>query len=119
MTGLKQSIVSLEAADSVAGATAGFQDIAGVSTTEKSLDLSALKGRYVKIYSEGVDVYIAFTDVATNVILAASVSTMNDMVPDRIDQGGGGVHVVIPMRSPILKYKAVTGTGGNLRVIAS
>jgi hypothetical protein len=117
MTKVVQSIVSDAAAYSVAGAATGYQDIGGVSTTEKSLDLTDLAGRYVKVYCETVDVYVTFTDVASNIILTTTSTVHADRVPDRIDQGGQGAHMVVPRHAVILKYKAVSGSGGNLRVI--
>lgn len=105
-------------ARSVQGPTVGFCD-ATVTSTEERVDLTLYGGRYVTIYFEGDDGYIAFaaTNVATIVVTAQAMGTVG--VPLRVYQGVPA-HVVVPKAAPFLCFRSV-GAGGTvvIRVLPS
>lgn len=110
MTAPSHDAVTESEARTVKGATVGFCD-ATTSTTTEYVDLSEWAGRYVKIYCETSDHYFCF-GAATGFTMdvdAAAVGTL--YVPDRVDAGGAGTHVVIPRNKPWLGYRTVSGAG--------
>lgn len=112
----KVTTVSQAAADSVQGSQGGFCD-ATTSTSEEGLDLSAFAGRYVKIYCETVDHYYTFAPSGvTGVLDETAKSTYTDYVVDRLEFGARGTHEIVPREKPVLRFKAVSGTG-KIRII--
>lgn len=117
MVAPKTSIVAPGQAQSVQGATVGFCD-ATTSVSDERVDLSTWAGRYVKIYCESADHYFCFSASDTETIETGAQVVGTLAVADRVDQGGQGVHVVVPVNAPILVYRTVSGAG-VLRVLPS
>lgn len=111
-------------ARTVHGPRFGFCDTS-TSTTAEYLDLSAYKGKYIKIVVSTVDHWVCFgvnatftmdTDAAA--MVAASVNnghpfvTFADSVAERVKADDlNGIEVVVPVEAPFLAYKTVSGTG--------
>lgn len=110
-------IVSDGAAQSVQGPTVGFCDIT-VSTSEEGVDLTAWAGRYVTIYVETDDAYIAFTTAAANVIVLTAQAAGTVGVPLRVYLGQP-VHLVVPKSAPFLRYRSVASAASAIRVVPS
>jgi len=113
---LKQSIVSEIAAGSVAPPTVGIQVRGTVGVAEAELDLASYKGRYVHLYCEDVDLYFAFFAESGGALSFASTAVSTDGVPGRVDQGGAGIHFVVPTGATFMVYRAVSGAGGSLTI---
>jgi len=113
---LKQSIVSDIAAGSVAPPTVGMQIRGTVDTTEAELDVASYKGRYVHLYCEDVDLYFAFFVASGGALSFTSTTVSTGGVPGRVDQGGAGVHFVVPTGATYMVYRSVSGAGGSFTI---
>jgi hypothetical protein len=112
--------VSRGEADSVAGPQndKGFQD--AVVAAEAEVNLSAWAGHYVCIQGFGDDFDVCFNDTAGEAISTGDIAVNTaGQVARRIYRDTDGIHVVVPSKKTILRYKPVTTTTGTFRVTRS
>lgn len=109
--------VSRGAADSVAGASMGFQQTS--VTAEGSVDLSAWEGLYIRVQVLG-DVYdLAFVAAAATTIATGNVAVGGAAVAERLADGtttGASTQMVVPGGYSVLKYKPVNSTSSTIRI---
>lgn len=113
---MSNTVVSDAAAYSIQAPIEGLCD-ATVTTGEESLDCKALVGKYVYVQAEGCDIYVAFAATSTPTINLAAATTVTAMVPI-LCKDGVMVPFVVQADSPVMKYKAKSGSGA-IRVVRS
>lgn len=111
-------------ARTVHGPRFGFCD-ATTSTTQEYIDLSAYKGKYIKIVVATVDHWVCFgtsasftMDIDAAAMVAAAPGnghgyvTFADSVAERVKADDlNGIEVVVPPDAPFLSYRTVSATG--------
>jgi len=95
--------------------TLGLADVS-TSTTQESLDLSQLAGRYVEIFVD-VDTYVAGDTDGTGSITLLAATTPTNLVP-AIAYAGVPNAYVVPEDKPFLLYQTLAGSG-FIRVVAA
>jgi hypothetical protein len=111
--------VSRGEADSVVGPQndKGFQDAAVAAETE--VDLTAWAGHYVCIQGFGDDFDICFNSATGEAISTGDIAVNAAGQVARRILDGEAVHVVVPAKKPILRYKPIAEVTGTFRVTRS
>lgn len=93
--------------------TRGGAQAAAVGTTEVAVDLSALVGREVLIWSDDDDLWFAFAPDDSDTALVTSGDLSASLTALKAQRTGQGVAVkrVVTALDPVLIAKHVTGTG--------
>ena len=111
-------------ARSVHGPRFGFCD-ATTTTAQEYVDLSAYKGKYIKIVAAMADHWVCFgvnatftMDIDAAAMVAAAPGnghayvTFADSVAERVKADDlNGIEVVVPVDAPFLSYRTVSATG--------
>ena len=101
-------------AASIPGATVGAAVALGA---EDTIDLSAYKGRWVKLYSLDDGALFCFQEPGDTTPLEAGAAAVGTLaIPDALDQGADGIHRIVPRKTTQLRHLA-QGGGGILRII--
>lgn len=92
----------------------GFADITGTAT-EETLDLTAWKGRNIRVQVEIADFYVGFSSSASVPAMDVDAAALDTLVP-LVVRVGDTFDLYVALDKPHFKYRTITGTG-TIRII--